>query len=491
MRHPDLASGRRRPPTTAKTTRPFTSRPAASCALTLDAVTIRAAIYTRISKDLAHLGLGVARQFADCHAYAAKQGFEIVSALEDNDISASGLKRRPSYQQLQELMERGLVDVVVVYAMDRLHRNMGELVEYIELSQRTGIGIVSITGGRIDLSTADGRLQAHIFGAVAAAEREKSQERIKRKHLELAQAGAWPGRRVYGYREDSTVIESEALVIKEMCQRVLAGEGLNSIAADLNDRSIPTTRGANWRATTIIGIVKSARIAGHREHKGVISARDAWQAIIDDDTSMLLRSKLAPGRSRGTRGGPRKHLLTGLLRCSLCEHGMVRGLAGKARVPNYRCPKNQGSGACGRISISLEGAEKFITEALFAVHDAPTEVDAGGGEMAEWVAARKALDDRKLELAEQWAAGNIDRDEWIAASSAIKRRLEDLPEPRTKSPAVTITGDELREAWPGMSTPTRRALLEDVFVQVKVMPRRIVTGAKTFDPGRLVPIWRR
>jgi len=50
----------------------------------------RAAIYTRISKDLALEGLGVARQLKDCRALAEKYGWTVVEEFEDNDISASG-----------------------------------------------------------------------------------------------------------------------------------------------------------------------------------------------------------------------------------------------------------------------------------------------------------------------------------------------------------------------------------------------------------------
>lgn len=453
---------------------------------------IRAAIYTRISKDLQHLGLNVATQLADCRAYAKDRGYEIVAELEDNDISASGLKKRPSYIQLRQLMEDQAVDLVLVYSMDRLHRNMAELQEYIAISLATNVLIASITdGGEVDLATSSGRFKANIVGAVAAHEREKGQERIKRKHLELAQKGAWPGRRVYGFLADGTVVEAESLIVKEMCQRILDGEGFNDIARDLNNRGIPTLQGGQWRASSIIGIARSARIAGHREHHGVISARDAWAAIIDDETSMLLRSKLAPGRSASVRGGPRKHLLTGLLRCGKCGSGLVRGLAGKTKVPNYRCPKNEGAAACGSISINFKSTEEFVAEALFVAHDRPAEqVDAGDDAMAGWAQKRAELEARKDKLAELVGAGAMDVEEWIVASGAVKKDLADLPEPRIRPQHTRVTGDELRATWPQLSPAAKRALLEDAFVKITVLPRRIVSGAKVFDPGRLAPEWR-
>ena len=389
-------------------------------------------------------------------------------------------------------MEERAVDLVLVYSMDRLHRNMAELQEYISISLTTKVLIASITdGGEVDLATPSGRFKANIIGAVAAHEREKGQERIKRKHLELAQKGAWPGRRVYGYLEDATVVEAESVIVKELCQRILDGEGINDIARDLNFRGIQTLTGAQWRASSILGIARSARIAGHREHHGVISARDSWAAIIDDETSMLLRSKLAPGRSGGVRGGPRKHLLTGLLRCGKCGSGLVRGLAGKSKVPNYRCPKNEGAAACGSISINLKSTEEFLAEALFVAHDRPTaQVDEGDDALAVWAQKRAELEARKNKLAELVGAGAMDAEEWIVASGAVKKELTALPAPRAVPQRTRVTGDELRATWPQLSPAAKRTLFEDAFVKVTVLPRLIVSGAKVFDARRLAPEWR-
>jgi DNA invertase Pin-like site-specific DNA recombinase len=87
----------------------------------------RAAIYTRISKDLTLAGLGVARQLKDCRAMAERKGWRVVHELEDNDISATGGKTRPAYVRLKALMQARAIDVVVVYSADRLHRNSREL----------------------------------------------------------------------------------------------------------------------------------------------------------------------------------------------------------------------------------------------------------------------------------------------------------------------------------------------------------------------------
>ncbi|WP_230116607.1 recombinase family protein [Arthrobacter sp. Bi83] len=114
----------------------------------------RAAIYTRISKDLQLEGLGVARQHKDCFALAAKYDWEVIEEkFEDNDISASGGKVRLAYDWLKAFMEAGAVDVVVVYSqtgfietLPGVHRRYGgdrcpRRVSSILLTRRCGIPI--------------------------------------------------------------------------------------------------------------------------------------------------------------------------------------------------------------------------------------------------------------------------------------------------------------------------------------------------------------
>ncbi|WP_324642429.1 recombinase family protein [Pseudarthrobacter sp. LT1] len=448
----------------------------------------RAAIYTRISKDLTLEGLGVARQLKDCRALAEKHGWEVVEEFEDNDISASGGKYRQNYERLKALMEAQGVDVVVVYAADRLHRNPRELEDWIDLAARTGINVHSVMSGTIDLSSPDGKTVARVVTAFAAAEVAKTKARIQRKHLELAEAGAWTGRACYGYTADGKIVEEEAAVIREMAARVLHGEGYNEIARDLTRRGIPTAKGGKWRAASIQNILKAPRIAGLRVHHGKIAAKGQWEAIVSEETLAMLRAKMAPGRSEGKkRGGARKHLLTGLLVCSKCGTGMVKSINGKSKKPSYRCPRNAGAAACGGTTIVAAETEAWLAEAAFLFQDARVldEEETTG----EWLEKIGALDARLEELAADYGSGVISRNEWLAARAAVERQKAQYPVPIVRRRELT-TGAMLRAAWADLATSARRAVLDDIFVRVVVMPRRQVTGMKTFDPGRLVPEWR-
>lgn len=447
----------------------------------------RAAIYTRISVDASLERLGVARQLKDCRAMAERNGWRVVEEFEDNDISATGGKTRPAYLRLKALMHSGALDVVVVYSSDRLHRNSRELEDWIDLASATGINIHSATNGHIDLSTPDGRTMARVITAFAAGEVEKTKMRILRKHLELAESGAWPGQKCYGYTSEARIILEEAAVIREMAARVLHGEGLNAIARDLTARGIPTARGADWRAASIRNILMSPRIAGLRVHRGKVSAKGQWAAIVSEETSLMLRNRFAPGRATGPIGGPRRHLLTGLLICSKCGTGMVKCVNGKSKKESYRCPRNAGSAACGGTTIVAAETEAWLAEAAFQFQDA--RVVGQTEATSEWLEQTGALEARLEEIAADYALGAIGRSEWQAARVAIERAKAALPVPIVR-PRELTTGAMLRSAWGSMAVSVQRAVLDDVFVKVVVMPRRQITGAKSFDATRLDPEWK-
>src|SRR5215470_5004396 len=92
-----------------------------------------AVIYVRASQDRTGAGISVGRQEKDCRAFAADRGLTVREVYADNDITASGKKRRPAYlAMLADLAERPAT--VICWHTDRLHRHPAELETYIELA---------------------------------------------------------------------------------------------------------------------------------------------------------------------------------------------------------------------------------------------------------------------------------------------------------------------------------------------------------------------
>jgi site-specific DNA recombinase len=238
---------------------------------------------------------GVARQEEDCRALCTRLGWQVAAVYADNDVSAYSGKPRPEWNRLLADIAAGNVDAICCWHVDRLTRTQRELEDVIDLHDKHDVQLATVTG-EIDLSTPPGRLVARTLGAAARHESEHKSERQRRARLQAAQQGRphSAGQRGYGYAPDRmTVIEDEAGMIREAATRILAGEAMGSVAADLNSRGITSTEGKQWRVNTLGTVLMSARISGRREYYGEIVADAAWPAIISAEQSDRLRALLA------------------------------------------------------------------------------------------------------------------------------------------------------------------------------------------------------
>jgi DNA invertase Pin-like site-specific DNA recombinase len=78
----------------------------------------------------------VQRQVEDCRKLASERGWVVAEEYVDNDVSAYSGKRRPSYQRMLADMAAGERDAVIVYNLDRLHRQPAELEDFVTLCER-------------------------------------------------------------------------------------------------------------------------------------------------------------------------------------------------------------------------------------------------------------------------------------------------------------------------------------------------------------------
>lgn len=110
-----------------------------------DNATPRAAVYARISlyrKEEA----GVKRQQKACRDLAAARGYIANCVYVDNSISAYSGATRPKYQRLLRDIKAGLIDKVLVWHQDRLHRRLAELSEYIDVVATHGVDTETVNG---------------------------------------------------------------------------------------------------------------------------------------------------------------------------------------------------------------------------------------------------------------------------------------------------------------------------------------------------------
>jgi site-specific DNA recombinase len=458
-------------------------------------------VYARISSDPSGSALGVTRQIEDCKSWALKQGTVVAEIYIDNDVSAYSGKLRPSYRRMCDDIKQGVRDGVIAWHPDRLHRSQRELEDFIDLIEATNIEVHTVTGGDYDLSSPHGRLFARMLGAVARHESEDKSRRITRKMAELAQQGKrnGGGTRGYGYDAQHTeILPKEGTIVREAAERLLAGDSLRSVCADLNERAVPTVKGGPWTTPVLRRLLMSGRISGQREHQGEIVAKGTWPAIITPSQTARLRSMLGDP-ARRTNRSPRSYPLSGLVHCGLCGARMV-ARPREDRSRRYICAKGPNFVGCGKIFQLAEPLEKLIREAVLYRLDNPGFSSALAAQSSTNSGAEQieeALQDDRVrldELADMFGRKEINASEWSVARGPIQRRImENERRLGTLTGTSALEGyvgnsDALRSQWDSLSAARQRAIIAALLDSIIVGPA--VRGRNKFDPNRIRPVWK-
>jgi DNA invertase Pin-like site-specific DNA recombinase len=132
---------------------------------------MRCASYLRVSTDQQ----STENQRRELTTYLAARGWTLTREYADEGVSGAK-ERRPALDDLLRDARRRRFDAVVVWSLDRIGRNLRHLIATLEELQQLGVAVVSLRDG-LDLSTAAGRLQMAVIGAIAQFERDRLRER--------------------------------------------------------------------------------------------------------------------------------------------------------------------------------------------------------------------------------------------------------------------------------------------------------------------------
>lgn len=498
---------------------------------------VRAAIYARISMDTAGEELGVTRQLDMARELITSRGWAEVGAYPDNSISAKDGKYRPQYTALCEAIARGEVDRVICYHLSRLWRNRNERSAGITLFKDARVSITSVRGPELDLQSAYGASIADLLGVFDTMESEVKSERVRDHARQYAQSGRFHGGgvRPFGYaiEHDRPAVNpdtgrkqarrvtavrvhpEEGPIVTEAARRVLAGESLRAVAADLAERGITTSTGRPMLARNLRLTLASALISGRREqitadsHRGrprpllgEIVADGDWPAIISPDDSDRLRRLLSTPERRTNTPQARRTLLTGLVVCAKCGRAMVS--RPRSRVPRYTC--NRDRGGCGSTTVGRTPTDRVIAGQVLA------KLAEQGPAMIERLRRESGADpdliDRVRADEERLEALTVDyhdpemgmsRSEYTAGRKAIMARLE-ANRPRLETPArdnaleafvsTAPSGfdryQEMEQRWKAMTDAQRRPVVASVVERILVHPS---DRPGKFDENRLKPVW--
>jgi len=219
-----------------------------------DTVTKHCAIYTRKSSeeglDQAFNSLDAQREAGVDYIRSQKhEGWQIIDQPYDDGGYSGGTTQRPALKHLLEDIERGDVDVVVVYKVDRLSRSLHDFAQMMKLFDDQKVSFVSVTQ-QFNTTTSMGRLTLNMLLSFAQFEREVTGERIRDKLAATKKKGMWVGGPPpLGYRlEDSklVIISKEAELIRTIFRGYLKRPSLIGLAEQLNQQGHTTK---HWVST--------------------------------------------------------------------------------------------------------------------------------------------------------------------------------------------------------------------------------------------------
>ncbi len=238
---------------------------------------LRCAIYTRKSSEegLEQEFNSLDAQREACAAYIASQRAEGWIALPteyDDGGFSGGTLERPALRRLQADIEAGLVDVVVVYKIDRLSRSLMDFSKLVEIFDRNAVTFVSVTQS-FNTTTSMGRLTLNILLSFAQFEREVIGERIRDKFAASRKRGMWMGGWTplgYDVVDRRLVVnEGEADLVRRIFARFLEIGSVTLLVRELQRQGATTKQGKPFDKGVLYKLLHNRVYIGEAVHKGL------------------------------------------------------------------------------------------------------------------------------------------------------------------------------------------------------------------------------
>ncbi len=249
--------------------------------------TLRCAIYTRKSTEhgleLEFNSLDAQREA--CEAYIksqASEGWKVVPQRYDDPAYSGGNMDRPGLRRLLKDIDAGLIDVIVVYKIDRLTRSLADFAKLVEIFDARSVSFVAITQ-QFNTTTSMGRLTLNVLLSFAQFERELSSERVRDKIAASRKKGKWTGGSVpLGYEcvdKRLVINEAEAKTVRMIFDRYLAQKSFQALTNELDGKGI-VTKIRRLKDKTVGGIRFTygplAYLLKNKTYLGQIGYKGSW-----------------------------------------------------------------------------------------------------------------------------------------------------------------------------------------------------------------------
>lgn len=466
-----------------------------------------AVIYLRLSVAGDEDSTSIVKMRKDCIDWCERQD---IAWSEDRILVDDGLSggiRRAKADTALSWLRDGTADVLVTWKYDRWSRQgiqaVGELMgTLLQTTPRTRF--VAIMDG-LDSDMQFFPMLAGMISELARIERENIKLRVRTTQELLATQGRYKGgKRVFGYAPLKLDTGGYALgaddvqypILREIVERIIAGEKANSIAEDLNRRidaepdeklrKRMAPQSGHWQGNTI------RRFLTHPILRGMHVYRVDWKkwpieynvqldtatnlpirphaAVVTDDEWFKLQDALMADSPRNYGQNREGHMLLGLVRCAFCGSPMSRKDEKARDLKQLVCTRRNRDIPCPGNGIQRGYVEARVErEFLDLFGDTPlfehTEVEEDTTRVREITEALEVVGRRMRD-----ARTRQEEREWSDRKWGLMEELERLETTLTGQKRVELrdTGFTYAEMWAGANENTKRSYLAEMGCKVEI-----------------------
>ena len=224
---------------------------------------LRVAAYCRVSTDdEEQLTSYEAQQNYYTDKIMTNREWTMAGIFADEGITGTSARKRPEFLKMIRLCKQKKIDIVLTKSISRFARNTVDCLNYIRALRELGIAVI-FEKENINTLSEKSELFITILASVAQGESENISSNNRWAIQKRFQDGTYIiSTPAYGYGKDEdgnlVIIESEAETVRWIYESYLNGMGVYVIAKALNQKGIPTIRGAEkWQDGVIQDILKN------------------------------------------------------------------------------------------------------------------------------------------------------------------------------------------------------------------------------------------
>jgi site-specific DNA recombinase len=348
---------------------------------------VRCAIYTRKSTDegldMDFNSLDAQREAGEAYVASQKsQGWVCLDDRFDDGGFTGGNLDRPALKRLLAAVEAGRVDCIVIYKVDRLSRSLLDFTRLVELFDKHGVSLVSVTQP-INTRDSAGRLMLNVLLSFAQFEREMVSDRTRDKMAASRRKGKWTGGRpVLGYDvvdKRLVINEAEAAMVREIFKLYLAAQSISEVVEEINCRGWVSKSCTTKTGQRLGGGPFTKNYINHLLANPIYVGRVRYQgeefpgeheAIVDERTFQRVQDLMA--RNAQTNGSQVRNkygfLLKGLARCTACNAPLIPSVTrkGSRTYRYYVCggAMKKGYRTCPCPQINAQKLEDVIVSQI-------------------------------------------------------------------------------------------------------------------------------